>query len=185
MEKNISKFGKDFIKSRDEDSDEGYILEAEIEYPKDLHDLDSDLPFFHETMKIDKCHKLVCNLYDKSNCVVHISFLKQTLDHGLILKKVHKVIQFDQKATLKEIIDINTEFRKQAKSDFEKNFFKLMNDSAFGKTIENVRKYREIRLVTTKQKKKSFSIRTKLPYNKNVFRGFTSNRNEENKNKKE
>ena len=153
MEKNVSKFDKDFIKSYDEDSDEGYILEAKIEYPKDLQDLDSDLPFFHETTKIDKCHKLVCKLYDKSNCIVHISSLKQTLDHGLILKKVHKVIQFDQKATLKEIIDINTAFRKQAKNDFEKLFFKLINDSAFGKTTENVRKYREIRLVTTNKRR--------------------------------
>ena len=130
MEKNVSKFDKDFIKSYDEDSDEGYILEAKIEYPKDLQDLDSDLPFFHETTKIDKCHKLVCKLYDKSNCIVHISSLKQTLDHGLILKKVHKEIQFDQKATLK-----------------------LINDSAFRKTTENVRKYREIRLVTTNKRR--------------------------------
>ena len=93
-------------------------------------------------MKINKCSKLVCNLYDKSNYVVHIRSLKQALDHGLILKKVHRVIQFNPEVWLKEYIDMNTELRKQAKNDFEKDFCKLMNNSVFGKTMENVRKHR-------------------------------------------
>ena len=79
-------------------------------------------------MKNNKCSKLVCNFYDKNNYVVHIRSLKQGLDHGLNLKQVHRVIQFNQEAWLKEYIDINTELRKQAKNDFEKNFFKLMNN---------------------------------------------------------
>ena len=134
--KYILKFNEDFIKNYDEDSDKGYILEVDVKYPKNLHDLHSDLPFLPEGMKINKCSKLLCNLYDKNN-VVHIKSLNQTLDHRLILKKVHRVIHFNQKAWLKEYIDMNTELRKQAKNDFEKDVFKLMNNSVFGKAMEN------------------------------------------------
>ena len=88
------------------------MLEVDVEYPKNSHDLHSNLPFLPERMKINKCSKLVCNLHDKDNYVVHIRSLKQTLDHGLILKKVHKVIQFNQDAWLKEYIDMNTKLRK-------------------------------------------------------------------------
>ena len=94
----ILKFNEDFIKNYDEDSNKGYILEVDVEYPKDFHHLHSDLPFLPERMKINKCIILVCNQYDKYNYVIHIRSLKQALDHGLILKKVHRVIQFNQKA---------------------------------------------------------------------------------------
>ena len=125
----LSKIDEDFIKTYDENSDKGYILEVDAEYPKNLHDLHSDLPFLQERMKTDKCKKLVCNLYDKKSYVVHIRSSKQALNHGLILKKVRRVIQFNQEAWLKPYIDMNTELRKQAKNDFEKDFFKLMNNS--------------------------------------------------------
>ena len=82
-----------------------------------------------------------------------IRFLKQALNHGIILEKVPKVIQFNQEAWLKEYIDMNTELRKQAKNDFEKDFFKLMNNSAFGKTMENIMKLRDIKLVTTDKRR--------------------------------
>ena len=92
-------------------------------------------------------------LYDKNNYVFHIRSLKQALDHGLILKKVHRVIQVNQEPWLKEYIDMNTELRKQAKNDFEKDFFRLMNNSIFGKTMLNVRKHRDIKLVTTDKRR--------------------------------
>ena len=99
--KKMLKFNEYFIKNYDEDSDKGYIFEVEVKYPKDLHNLHSDLPFLPERMKINKCNKFVCNLYDKNNYVVHIRSLKQALYHRVILKKVHRVIQCNQKAWLK------------------------------------------------------------------------------------
>ena len=93
-----SKFDEKFIKDYDENSDKGYIFEADIEYPKNLHKLHNDLLFLPERMEINKCTKLVCNIHNKENYVVHIRALKQALNHGLKLTKVHRIIQFDQEA---------------------------------------------------------------------------------------
>ena len=147
--KGLSRIDEDLIKIYDKNSNIGYFLKVDIKYPKELHDLYSDLSFLLERMKINKCSKLVCNLYDKKNYVVYIRTLKQALMYGLKLKKVHKVLQFDQKSWLRTYIEMNTELRKKAKNDFEKEFFKLMNNSVFGKPMENVRKHRDIKLVTT------------------------------------
>ena len=131
----------------------GYILELDIKYPKKLQDLHSDLPFLPERMEINKCKKLVCNLYNKKKYVVHINSLKQALNHGLKLKKMHRIIEFNQDAWLKPCINMNTELRKLARNNFEKDLFKLMNNSVFGKTMENIRKHRDIKLVTTDKKR--------------------------------
>ena len=138
--KYTSQFNEDFIKNYNEESDEGYYLEI-------LHGLHDDLPFLPERMKIEKVEKLVANLHDKSEYVIHIRNLKQALNHGLVLENIHTVIKFNQNAWLKQCIDMNTDLRKKAKNDF----FKLMNNSVFGKTMENVRKH--IKLVTTERRR--------------------------------
>ena len=104
----ISKFDNKFVKNYDENSDKEYILEVDVECPKNLHKLHSHLPFLPKRMEINKCSKLVCNVQDKENYVVHIRALKQALHNGLILKKVHRVIKFNQEAWLKPYIDMNT-----------------------------------------------------------------------------
>ena len=127
----------------------GYLLEVDVKYPKELHDLHNDLRFMCEKMEINKVEKLIPpNLYDKKKYVIHIRALDQTLKHRLILEKVHHVIEFNQSAWLKPYIDFNTELRRKAKNDFEKDFFKLMNNAVFGKTMENIRKHKDIKLVT-------------------------------------
>ena len=145
----LSMFTEEFIKNYDENGDKGYILEVDVEYPEKLRMLHGDLPFLPERMKINKCEKLVCNTPNKQNYIIHIVSLKQALNHGLILKRVHKVIEFQQEAWLKPYIMMNTKLRMQAKNDFEKDFFKLMNNAVFGKTMENVRNHRDIKIVTT------------------------------------
>ena len=152
--KNVTEIDEKFIKNYNEDSDKGYIFDVvDVDYPRRLYDLHSDLPFLPERIKIDKCKKLVCKLRNKKKYVVHIRSLKQALNYGLKLKKVHRIIEFNQESWLKPYIDMNTELRKIAKNDFEKDFFKLMNDAVFGKTMENVRKQRVIKLVTTDKKR--------------------------------
>ena len=151
--KNIPKFNEDFIKNYDEDSNKGYFLEVDVEYPKHSFNLHSDLPFLRGRKKIEKCNKLVRNIYDKENYVIQIRTLKQALNHGLIFKKVHKVIQFNKKTWLKPYIDMNTKLRTESKNDFEKDFFKLMNNAVFGKTMENVRKHRDNKIVTTDKRR--------------------------------
>ena len=149
----VSRINDEFIKNYNENSSKGYILEVDIKYPKKLHDLHSDLPFLPKRIKIDKCKKLVCDLHNKNKDVVHIKSLKQALNNGLKLKRVHRIIEFSQKAWLKSYIDMNTELRKLAKDDFEKDLFKLMNNAVFGKTMENIRKHRDIKLVTIDKKR--------------------------------
>ena len=90
-------------------------------------------------MKTEKLEKLVANLYDKTQYVTHIKNLKQALNHELVLNKIHRVITFNQKYLFKPYIKLNTELRQKAKDNSEKDFFKLMNNAVFGKTMENVK----------------------------------------------
>ena len=148
----ISRIDKNFVKSYSKNSNKGYILTVDVDYPCELQNLHCDLPFLPEKMVVNNTKKLICNLQEKKDYVVHINVLKQALDNGLKLIKVHQVIEFDQEASLKEYINFNTELRKKANNEFEKDFFKLMNNAVFGKTMKNVRKHRDIKLVKTDKK---------------------------------
>ena len=131
--------------------DRGYLLEVDAAYPRKLHDYHNDLPFMCAKMKINGVEKLVPNLYYKRKYVIHIKALKQAIEHGLVLEKIHRAIEFRQSAWMREYIDFNTRLRTAAKNDFEKDFYKLMNNLVFGKTMENIRKHRNIRLVNDKE----------------------------------
>ena len=116
--------------------------------------LHSDLPFLPDRMKVSKVKKLVCNVTDKENYSVHIVALKQALNHGLKLIRVYNIISFRQEAWLKPYIDLNSELRKNAKSEFEKVFYKLKINSIYGKTVQNDRRHRDIKLVTEYKRNK-------------------------------
>ena len=154
------------------DSKKGLILEVDLEYPEKLHDLHNDYPLASEKLKVTKdmlspyckkiaekygisiglVQKLIPTLSKKEKYVLHYRNLQLYLDLGLKVTKVHRVLEFNQTPWLKQYIDFNTEKRKNAKNDFEKDFFKLMNNSVFGKTMENIRKRVDVRLVTDGKK---------------------------------
>lgn len=131
----------DTIMNYDENSNIGYTLEVDLEYPKELHDLHNDYPLACERFKPKGsiCEKLCGTFYDKTDYVIDIRNLKFYLEKGLVLKKISRVVEYKQKRWLKDYIDLNTNLRTKAKNDFEKDYFKLMNNSVFGKTMENVR----------------------------------------------
>ena len=149
----LSRFNERFIKNYNRNSDVGYFLEVDVDYPKRLFNFHKDLPFLPERKKVNKCEKLICSIEDKEKYVFHITALKQALNHGLKIEKVYRVIKFNQRASLKLYIDMNTKKRKEVENEFEKDFFKLINNSVFGKTMENVRKHTEIKLATTDEKR--------------------------------
>ena len=114
------------------------ILEVDLEYPKGLHDLHSDYPLAPEQIEVNKVLKLIPNLGDKKTYILHYENLKQYLSLVLKLTHIHRGIKFEESQWLKKYIALNTDLRTVAKNEFEKDFFKLMNNSVFGKTMENI-----------------------------------------------
>ena len=136
------------------------ILEVDLTYPEELHDLHNDYPLCPERVECDKgVKKLIPNLRDKNNYVVHYKTLMQYLNLGMELKKIHRGIKFVECDFLKPYIDMNTNLRTQAKNNFEKDFFKLMNNSVFGKTMENIRNRVNIKLTTTGEQFKKLTAK--------------------------
>lgn len=131
-----------------DDTDTGYILEVDLEYPNELHDLHSDLPLAPEHRKPPGSieGKLSATLYNKRKYVIHFSSLKHNLFLSMKLKNIHRAVSFSQNDWLKPYIDLNTNMRTRATNSFEKDFFKLMNNSVFGETMENMRNRVDIRL---------------------------------------
>ena len=149
---NLSEFNEDFIRNYYENCDEGYFLEADVEYSKALFNSHKDIPFLPERKKVQKVEQLICSLEDKEENVIHIRALKQALNHSLKLKEVHRVIQFKQE--VKAIHWHEYWIKNSSKNEFEKNFFKLMNNSVYGKTMQNVRNHRDIKLVKSDKRRK-------------------------------
>ena len=124
------------------------ILDVDLEYPVELHDLHNEYPLAPEKINVNKVDKLIPNLNDKTNYVLYHETLKLYLSLGLKLKKIHKGITFKEDDFMRPYIKLNTDMRAKGTTDFEKDFYKLMNNSVFGKTMENVRNRVNVKLVT-------------------------------------
>ena len=168
------------------------ILEVDLEYPENLHDLHNDYPLAPQRIKVGKVEKLIPNVNHKTNYVIHHETLKVYQNLGLKVTNIHS-ITFQESAWLKPYIGLNTDLRTKGKNDFEKDFFKLMNNSVFGKSMDNIRNRVDIRLVTNEKdarkliSKPNYQRRnifcenlvaihmkkTKLVFNKPVYLGMT------------
>lgn len=142
-----------------DDGENGFIFEVDLEYPQELHDAHNDYPFCAERQKLpedamkilglDKNNheKLLLTLYDKKNYIIHYRMLKLAIKHGLKLKKVHKILKFRQAQWVKPYIDLNVDLRMKAKTKFKIELTKYFMNSAFGKTMENLRQRSNIKLI--------------------------------------
>ncbi|XP_060865284.1 uncharacterized protein LOC132941306 isoform X2 [Metopolophium dirhodum] len=149
-----------------EDSPIGRVYEVDIVYPKNLHNKHNDLPFLPQNSVPpgSKVRKLMATFEPKKNYIIHYRNLQQALNNGLIVEKVHRVIQFKQSPWLAQYIELNTNMRKKAENEFERDFFKLMNNAVFGKTMENVRKRMDMELVSCNRRLQKLINRSTFKY---------------------
>ena len=146
------------------------ILEVDLEYPENLHDLHNDYPFCPERVECKNgVKKLIPNLRNKTKYVIHYRNLIQCLKAGIKLTKMHKGIKFVESDWMKPYIELNTNLRSKAKNNFEKDFFKLMNNSVFGKTMENIRNRVDVKLVNTEEKLRKLVAKPNLKGPPKIF----------------
>ena len=146
----------DEILNTPDDSYIGYFLEVDLRYPDNIKEKTKNFPFCPENKKIDpnkyneymnsikpenytKSKKLICEWTDKKKYLIHYRMLKFYVRHGMVVEKTHEIISFKQSKWLEKYISFKTQKRNRAKNDFEKDFFKLLVNAAFGKFLENVR----------------------------------------------
>lgn len=144
-------FTTDEILQISDDSPIGYIFEVDLEYPEHLHDSHKDYPFCAENCNVPNTKsekKLLLTLFDKKNYVIHYKMLKCALQQGLLLKKIHRTLMFNQSKWLQPYIELNTNLRTRAVNEFEENFYKLLSNAVYGKALENVLKRSDIQLKT-------------------------------------
>ena len=177
------------ILNKKENAKNGWILEVDLEYPAELHEEHNSYPLAPEKKVVKKecmseyqkrlikdlelkppdSKKLLLTLEDKKDYVVHYRNLQFYLKQGMKLKRVKRVLEFEQECWMEPYIRMNTEFRKKAKNDFEKNFYKLMNNSVFGKTMENLRNRVDIKMVRSNEKDKIRKLVASPLYSRHVI----------------
>jgi hypothetical protein len=150
------------VKNLDENDETGYIFEVDLKYPNKLHDAHSDLPFCCVHLTEPDGPRLAVNLYDKKNYVILDQNLKQCLNHGLKLIKIHRVLQFTKKRWLKKYVFHNTTLRNKAQDSLERNFYKMLNIYIYGKLKERCDQYRYTKVITTAEDLREFNPNVRI-----------------------
>ena len=165
-----------------DDGNIGYFIEVDLKYPNKIKEKTKNFPFapvnkkinpdnfsdYMKTIKPDtyiQTKKLICDCSDKKNYLVHYRMLKFYIRHGMIVDKVHNIISFRQSRWLEKYISFNTQKRNKTQNDFEKDFYKLLNNAFYGKTMENVRNRLKIKFVRKDDYKEIVKQQSKLTFN--------------------
>ena len=166
MSKSLPTHGFKWVDEKDFDGWKNFpcILEVDLGVKKELHDYFNDYPLAPENLSVGKVKKLLCTLYGKKKYIIHHETLKLYMSLGMEIGKIHRIIRFEEREWMKKYIDLNTELRTKADNDFEKDFFKLMNNSVYGKTMENIRKRVDVRVVNSEEKGKMLAKKSNFKH---------------------